>query len=253
MSSKQPPRVQFDFEPDMPEVSCDPQIEMTNDAWEMDSNINGGVSMEIEEGDAPTAMPDLPSIEREEIQEVEIFDMPSKPTVRRPRSTREPVAQPEEQLIPQAAPVKQKKPRKPMSEAHKAKLAIAREKALIARRQKKEERAKAKALENEEKELLKKQKVKRVQKLKEEVEEAPAPAPAPVQKDSGTWITKKDLEEAQLTAILNYETLRKARKAEKQKQKAIEQQKQQMKNMLRKNQPQSYVYRDGSNRWDMCY
>lgn len=250
MSSKQPPRVQFDFEPDMPEVSCDPQIEMTNDAWETDTDVTMDIQ-DVEEGDAPNAMPDLPSIEREEIQEVEIFDMPSKPTVRRPPAKSKPAAQPEEQLIPQAAPVKQKKPRKPMSEAHKAKLALAREKALIARRQKKEEREKAKALEREEKELLKQQKVKRVQKLKEEVEEAPAPAP--VQKDSGTWITKKDLEEAQLTAILNYETLRKARKAEKQKQKAIEQQKQQMKNMLKKNQPQSYAYRDGSNRWDMCY
>jgi len=245
MSTKQPPRVQFDFEPDLPEISCDPQIEMTNDAWETDTDV----TMDIEEGDAPSNMPDLPSIEREEIQEVEIFDMPQQ-TVRRPPPKSKRVAQPEEQLIPQA-PVKQKKPRKPMSEEHKAKLAIAREKALIARKQNKEEREKAKALEREEKELLKKQKVKRVQKLKEEVEEAPAPAP--VQKDSGTWITKKDLEEAQLTAILNYETLRKARKAEKQKQKAIEQQKEQMKNMLRKNQPQSYAYRDGSNRWDMCY
>ena len=243
MSKKQPPRVQFDFEPDMPEVSCDPQIEMTNDAWETD------ITMDIEEAEAPSTIPELPSIEREQIQEVEIFDMP-KPAVRRPPPKSKRVAQPEEQFISQAQPVK--KPRKPMSEEHKAKLAIAREKALIARKHNQEERAKAKALENVEKELLKKQKVKRVQKLKEEVEEAPAPAP--IQRDNGTWITKKDLEEAQLSAILNYETLRKARKAEKQKQKAIEQQREQMRNMLKKNQqPQSYSYRDGSNRWDMCY
>ena len=103
---------------------------------------------------------------------------------------------------------------------------------------------------------MKKQKVKRVQKLKQEVEEpeepalAPAPAPAPVKRDNETWITKKDLEQAQYEAIAKYETLRKQRKAEKRQAQMIEQERQ---TLIRKLTPQTYKYRDGSNLWDSCY
>jgi hypothetical protein len=57
-----------------------------------------------------------------------------------------------------------------MSEEHKQKLALAREKAMLVRKQKAIENKKMKDLDIEEKELLKKQRVKKVQKLKEEVE-----------------------------------------------------------------------------------
>jgi len=101
---------------------------------------------------------------------------------------------------------------------------------------------------------LKKQKVKRVQKLKQEVEEPatpePAPAPAPVKRDSETWITKKDLENAQYEAIAKYETIRKQRKQEKRQAQMIEQERQ---TLIRKLQPQTYKYRDGSNIYDSCY
>ena len=111
---------------------------------------------------------------------------------------------------------KPRKKRPPMTEAHKEKLKAARVKAMEARKAKAQEKKDAKALEKEEKELLKKQKVKRVKQLKEEVEEDVTPKPIKEQ-----MFSKKDLEEAQLNAIMNYEKIRKSRK----EQKKIEQEK----------------------------
>ena len=151
---------------------------------------------------------------------------------------------------------KPKKPRKPMTEEHKAKLALAREKAMASRKAKAEERKKMKALENEEKELVQKQKVKRVQKLKEEVEGLPEKPMNSVTSNSG--LTKKDLEEAQLEAIIKYEAMRKERKAKKKEEQIIEAEKQRMLNTIQR-ATGTYGYRktDPSgrlmNRFDSCY
>lgn len=162
----------------------------------------------------------------------------------------------EEPIIEAEPPKPVKKKRKPLSEEHKAKLAVSRAKALEVRRAKAAERKKMKELEKEEKELLKQQKVKKVQKLKEEVE-------APVQKKEervgtvvpdGGFVTKKDLEQAQLDAIMKYDALRKARKEEKKKAALIEAEKNKMLNTInRAVGGQPYKYRDGSNPWDRCY
>ena len=250
MSKKQPPRVQLNFEPD---YEPPPQNEVDIDIQDVD----------VQDIDM---MPQV--VEREKINEKDIFDnietdtneetgetnpnfIYEKITVEKPEPEPEP-----EPVVKKAKPqakqsVKDKKPRKPMSEAHKAKLALAREKAMIARKAKAEERKKMKALEKEEKELLKQQKVKKVAKLKKEVEE-PEPEPQQVTQNISnvSGLTRKDLEDAQFDAIVKYETLRKQRKAEKKQQQALEQSK---KELLNKLQPKEYRYRDGSNRWDMCY
>ena len=98
------------------------------------------------------------------------------------------------------------------------KLKFAREKAMISRKKNAKERAEAKSLDKEEKELLTKQKVKRVKKLKEEVDEPEVPKVLPIKEPV---FSKKDLEEAQLEAIMKYDVLRKQRKKEKQT-KAVE-------------------------------
>lgn len=140
------------------------------------------------------------------------------------------------------------KPKRKMSEEHKAKLAAARVKALEAKRRKKEERLAAAALDKEEKELMKQQKVKRVKKLKEEVDEVEASKP--VVQNQRQMFSQQDLEKAQFDAIAKYDALRKYEKAEKKKKQALEDQ---QKALMRKIQPQQYKYRDGSNRFDMCY
>jgi len=118
---------------------------------------------------------------------------------------------------------KPRKKRPPMSEEHKAKLAKAREKAMEVRKKKAQEKKDSKNLDKEEKELLKQQKVKRVKKLKEEVEEDKPPAIREASYPTST-ITKKDLEEAQLEAIMKYETIRKQRKKEKREVEAKQKQ-----------------------------
>ena len=64
--------------------------------------------------------------------------------------------------------------------------------------------------------------------------------------------TKQDLENAQLSAIIQYETIRKARKEEKNKQKMIQEQKEQMKRQIAR-----YGAKDTNGRlinpYDRCY
>jgi hypothetical protein len=141
---------------------------------------------------------------------------------------------------------KPRKKRPPMSEAHKEKLKAAREKAMEARKKKAQEKKEARELEKQEKELLKKQKIKRVNKLKKEVEEDD-PVPDGVIDEGlvedikrnndmshGRYISKKELEEAQLQAIMNYEKIRKERKAEKQERLKKEKEQEQLKATIRR-------------------
>jgi hypothetical protein len=158
---------------------------------------------------------------------------------------------PKVKKVPKADKVK--KPRKPMSEEHKQKLALAREKAMLVRKQKAIENKKMKALDIEEKELLKKQRVKKVQKLKEEVEGDDAVPPKEtkiINKVSG--LTKKDLEDAQLEAIMKYDAMRKEAKKKKKEEQMIEEGKKKMLNNIQR-ATGNYSYRDGSNRFDGCY
>lgn len=223
MSKNQPPRVQLNFEPDY-----EPAVASETGKPDIDINIKD-VDVQEEVNDM---MPEIE--EKEQINTKDIFDnLPDEPV---------------EEPVVKVKPVKVKKPRKPMSEEHKQKLAFAREKAMAVRKAKAEEKKKMKALDNEEKELLKTQKIKKVQKLKKEVEEPIEEVVQKTQKVSG--LTKKDLEDAQFEAIVKYETLRKQRKAAKKEAEMVEQTK---KDMMNKLAPQQYKYRDGSNRWDMCY
>ena len=136
-----------------------------------------------------------------------------------------------EQEIFNDIPIKPKKTRKPMSEEHKAKLKVAREKALAVRRANAQEKKNVKDLEKEEKELVKKKQIKRVQKLKAEVESEEEEIVKPKKvsiaeevrmvKDNEEYIklTKKDIEDLQLHAIMGYDAVRKKRKEDKDKEK----------------------------------
>ena len=137
-----------------------------------------------------------------------------------------------------------RKKRPPMTEEHKIKLARAREMAMEARKKKAQEKKENKALELEEKELLKKQKVKRVKELKEEVLEE-----VPIKKEPS--FSKKDLEDAQLQAIMNYEKIRKQRKEEKREKQKQEAEQEALKAQLRRAvAPPQPEY---NNPFSMCY
>lgn len=248
MSTKQPPRVQFDFVVD--EVNEEPQADPVY-------GDDGGPSIDMSVEESYDSELDLPSIEKEEIVENTIFDIPKESVKTVQNEMPEvPAVQGKRKGIN-----KNGKPRKPMSEEHKKKLALAREKARAAKQVKMKERQENRELEKQEKELLKKQKVNRVKKLKEEVDVSEGnpppqrPAPLPPQKS----LTREDIQQAQMDAIMAYENVRKARKEEKKKAQLLEAQKMEMRRKIAQAQPQSYSYgaKDTNgrlvNRYDNCY
>ena len=204
------PEVKMDFIPSDNESDNDEQSES-------ETVVEEEVVSEAEE-EPPVKIPKAKS-KRDDMNVDEIFNMP--------------IVQPLETNIKLTKKGKPRKKRPPMSEEHKAKLALAREKAMAARKKKAQERKENKALETEEKELLKKQKVKRVKKLKEEVEDNDVGSKIdPPKKEQS--LTKQDLEEAQLQAIMNYEKIRKSRKAEKQVRQKKEAEQEALKSQLRR-------------------
>ena len=108
---------------------------------------------------------------------------------------------------PEVKLTKKGKPRKPMSDEHKAKLAIAREKANAKKRYLKTQRDAKKAEAQAEAEAPVKQTVK------QDPEGAPVIVKSPSVKYVG--VTQEQLEQSHLKAILTAETLRKKRKEEK--------------------------------------
>jgi len=203
------PEVKMDFIPDdmtdeEDEIQVDELDEFDEDKDKTQEEIEAAEEVEQPKPKVSDAKIPKAKSKREDMNIDDIFNMPQ---------AKEQVEEPNVKLTKKGKP---RKKRPPMSEEHKAKLALAREKAMASRKKKAQERKENKALETEEKELLKKQKVKRVKQLKEEVEDGSISNPSPKETIKEKSFTKEDLEEAQLQAIMNYEKIRKSRKAEKQ-------------------------------------
>ncbi|MAB50946.1 hypothetical protein [Marinobacter sp.] len=132
--------------------------------------------------------------------------------------------------------VKKRKPKKPMTEEHKRKVQEGLKKARETRKRnaelrrqkgiktktelkKEKKQLQMKLLEQEHAELEKQKK-----QLKPEPEPEPEPVksePIPIEKPKRDYITREDLEQAQLNTLATYEMMRKKRKEEKRKQQAI--------------------------------
>lgn len=203
------PEVKMDFIPSDNESDNDDNVNEDIQDFDDEKDIN------VEEDKVAKVVPKAKS-KREDMNVNDIFNMDGVI-----------INDPNVKLTKKGKP---RKPRPPMSEEHKEKLKLAREKAMASRKAKAQERKENKQLEKEEKELLKKQKVKRVQKLKEEVEED---VPSTITKKEPSF-TKKDLEEAQLQAIMNYEKIRKSRKEEKKERMKKEAEEEALKNQIRR-------------------
>lgn len=250
MSSKQPPRVQFNFAPDPQDIQ-EPEVQEDINEETGEENPNF-----IYDDDIPKVT-EKPKIDETEIFQIEETKQEPEPKLEMPddlQEEMEKIKKPVKQVIKEEQP--QKKKRKPMSEAHKAKLALARQKANEARSKKAIERKKMQEIERQTKELQKKKKEKDLEELKEQVEK-PVSKKVETQQNNST-ISKEDIERIQLDAIMKYETLRKARKAEKKEKEKLEAEKNEL---LRKINPQQqqrgYRARDSNgrllNRFDMCY
>ena len=233
---KLPPQVQFNF---MEEEEVDNDTNENNPNFVYSEEAEGNDLKELE-------FQEKPLINKKEIFEGNDTDEEVEEIMEEPAPAPAPVPKKEK-------PLKEKKKRKPMTEEHKAKLFSARDKAMKVRKANAEERKKMKAVDIEEKDLLKKQKIKRVKKLKEEVDSDNEETIIKTIKQT-SQITKKDLEDAQLDAIIKYEAMRKERKAEKKKAEMIENERLNMINTINKaTGGANYRYRDGSNRFDNCY
>lgn len=243
---KNAPRVMFNFmEDDVPESNITMEIEDEDDA----------------EGKVDTLDVPEPVNLKEEVNEENIFEnniavLPDKVRedidleMAEQGTTLQKENKKQKQIVKEVKKTKTGKTRKPMSAEHKEKLKYAREKALESRKQKQKERAEQKKFEAEEKELLKKKKVKDFEKLKREVndDEPPSSVKPPIVQQT---FTKKDLEEAQLDAIIKYEAIRKERKAKKKEEQLITQQREQMKAKI--NNYGSRTNGKLNNRFDICY
>jgi len=206
----------MDFIPKVKNMD-EPEIQSEDEVEDFESYEDEVKSQSVQEEDE-VQEEFIPQAIKKEVDEESIFeddaDEVAKP---KPKPKKEPKL------------TKSGKQRKPMSEEHKAKLKQAREKAFLVKKKKAEERKKMKEQDAEEKKLLKLKKQKDIEKLKKEVYEepkpasesakpAPTPAPAPVREIiREPSLTAKDIENAQLNAIMSYEKLRKQRKEEKKK------------------------------------
>jgi len=155
--------------------------------------------------------------------------------------------------IPTVKLTKKGRPRKPMTEEHKAKLAVAREKAMAKKKYLANERKIAKMKENKDNQskkdedfsvlqAKKKIEMERLQKIERDKEEAAFQLKQKeVKKD--TAITRADLEEMSMKTLIAMETMRKKRKAEKKKLQQEQKYQAEVMNTIKKAQP-SWIIND---------
>lgn len=196
--------------------------------------ISDEIDLEDNSDDEKQAIPE-PKLKRDNMKQEDIFAIE--------KSTSEATLVSESKQTKPSGLTKKGLPRKkrpPMTDEQKEKLKKAREKALQVRRQKAKEKLEMKELDTKEKELKKKQKYKKVKELEEEVIEDKQSNPSDKPKTNNTMdnnfvaFSKKDLEEAQLEAIIKYDTIRKTRKKEKQEKIKKEQEEEVLKQTLRR-------------------
>lgn len=171
---------------------------------------------------------------------------------------------------PRMKVVKEDKPKKKrvLSEEHKQKLAVARQKALETRRRnaalKKEEKELQKQIKhNKMNDLRKQANVSIIEEKHVEISEpepqaeqqmGPQPQPQPVKPMESLQknLTKEDLQEITLNAIMGYDRLRKQEKAKKKKADEENRQKQILKQQLQEtiNPPSQPKFYSSNGKWD---
>ena len=138
--------------------------------------------------------------------------------------------------IPTIKLTKKGRPRKPMTEEHKAKLALAREKAMAKKKYLANERKIAKMKAQEETQSKKDEEFK-VQQEKQKVELEKLEKKEVKPSDTNRAITRADLEEMSMKTLIAMETMRKKRKAEKKKAQQEKQYQQEVMDTIKKAQP----------------
>ena len=203
-----------------------------------DADIN---DIDISDDELP---PLEPIIEQEEPIEVPEVNKKTKINQKdifiEPKLKIKPIVEPKELVV-------EKKKRKPMSEEHKAKLKLAREKANATRKANAVERKKHRELLKEEKDLEKQIKVKKVEKMKKEIEtpEEVAEVKAPPKSQE---YSQDQLQKAIADGIASYEIVRKKNKEIKKKKLEEEEHKKKIFNTIHK-----AVHNPEIDKWGVCF
>ncbi len=197
---------------------------------------SGDINMEIIEDNVIEL--DVPDIKKEEIKSEDIFFSP------------EPAPAP----APPEAPVKLNKNGKPRKkrvyteeqrEAMRVRMLKAREQRGKNDKIKKEKKAK----EKKHKELKEKTIDHEIEEMEQKLVKKTTTEPIPI--PSKQSFTKEDLEEAQLNAIVQYEKIRKTRKQKKQQEQLIQQEKEALKNLVKREMNQTWEQTAG--KYSNCY
>ena len=263
MESKLPPELVFNFVEDEP-VNTETGESNPNFIYEEDAPAVEEVSL------------DIPSIEKEVIDTENIFDNQKKDIIKpAPAIPIEAPAPPEAipEIIPESVPPtdlsqkqqktsktkepklnKNGKPRKKreyteeQKEAMRERLAKARAQVGKNRSQKQEEKAKEKKYQQ----LKKQTRDLKIKEMEQKVIQKDTPTPSTPAEGTPTpkpALTKEEIKDIQLNAIMEYDGLRKKRKAKKKEEQMIEQHKQELKNLVKK----ELGWQDVSGKWSNCY
>ena len=182
---------------------------------------------------------DVPDIKKEEIKTEDIFISPEPAPA--PPPPEKPV-----RLNKNGLPRKKRVYTEEQREAMRVRMKLARE-----------QRGKNEKIKKEKKEKVKKYKELKEKTIDHEIEEMEnklvkksnpqQPTPQPAKKS----FTKEDLEQAQLGAIVQYETIRKQRKAKKKQEQLIAQEKEALQKLVKREMNQSW--QETAGRFSNCY
>ena len=164
----------------------------------------------------------------EGVPEISLVKSPKKtPVISQVKSNEKPV-----KLNKNGQPRKKRVYTDAQREAMRERMKKAREQSGKNKAKKQEEKAQEKKYKElmKQKKLLEMDEIEEKIKKKKEPKKEPAPAPAPIPKG----LSRDELKQAQFDAILQYETLRKQRKAKKKQEEQIKQYKIDVENSLKK-------------------
>tara|TARA_R110001592_G_scaffold275751_2_gene542853 strand:- start:445 stop:1164 length:720 start_codon:yes stop_codon:yes gene_type:complete len=239
MEAKLPPELRFNFVDD--EIK-DPET------GEVDPNFIYEEQHQLHEPDVTL---DIPSVEKDPIDDSLIFD---KILVETPdvggldteaievETTKNSQKQKPVKLNKNGQPRKKRQYSEEQKQAMRERLAKARQQVGKNKQQKQDEKVK----EQKYKQLKKQTRDIKIKEMEEKVNNKDIPTLVKAVKPT---LTKEDIKEAQLDAIVAYETIRKKRKAKKKEEQMVEQHKQELQNLVKK----ELGWQNVAGRFSNCY
>lgn len=240
-----PQELQFDFvDPDTGEENPNfiyTDVPEMNDDEEEEIDVVEHLTVEKEDIDINSifdkAMNDVGGLDTieteipEGVPEISLVKSPKKtPVISQVKSNEKPV-----KLNKNGQPRKKRVYTDAQREAMRERMKKAREQSGKNKAKKQEEKAQEKKYKElmKQKKLLEMDEIEEKIKKKKEPKKEPAPAPA-ISIEAPKGLSREELKQAQFDAILQYETLRKQRKAKKKQEEQIKQYKQDVENSLKK-------------------